>query len=59
MEMRMETGVWGSQKGQGATWMYWSDMMELKLINGCCMSGGDTGEERWSDGRSGVDVITG
>lgn len=36
MEMRMEMGVWGSQKGQGATWMHWSDMMELKLINGCC-----------------------
>lgn len=24
-----------SQSGHGATWMYWSDMMELKLINGC------------------------
>lgn len=29
-EMSMET--WGSQEGQGATWMYCSDMMELELI---------------------------
>lgn len=28
--MSMETG--GSQEGQGATWMYCSDMMELELI---------------------------
>lgn len=28
--MSMET--WGSQEGQGATWMYCSDMMELELI---------------------------
>ena len=48
----METRVWGSRGGQGATWMHWSDMMELKLMNGCSGLRGGVG-------RRGVDIITG
>lgn len=33
--MRMETWVLVSWRGHGATRMCWSDMSELKLINGC------------------------
>lgn len=39
-DMEMKTRVRVSERGQGATWMYWSDVMELKLINGCSGLGG-------------------